>query len=125
MCRYPLECVDILPGTQFLGKLEPDQVAEMIKFTTMKPNERLNTLRDGLKHLRLAGDSLTLRHWNFDVEQRPITVPARVLDPPPLTFAECVIYSFLRCRTRESGLRFSLRVCPQRPDWRFGSCDAA
>lgn len=85
---YPLECVEILPGTQFLGKLEPDQVAEMIKFTTMKPNERLNTLRDGLKHLRLAGDSMTLRHWNFDVEQRPITVPARILDPPPLTFAD-------------------------------------
>ena len=57
----------------------------------MKPNEKLNALRDGMKYLKLGGNSPTLRSWKFDVEQRPLTVKARVLDPPALTYAEWVL----------------------------------
>ena len=85
--RYPLECVSFLPGSQFLGKLDPDQVTEMLKFTTMKPTAKLGTLREGMKYLQLD-TSPTLKSWQLGVEARPMTVPARVLEPPKLTYME-------------------------------------
>lgn len=107
----------ICPGTQFLGKLGPEQVTEMLKcecitmspqylclpvpssaepfrhplssaVTTQKPNEKLASLRNGLTHLQLGGSNATLRAWNFDVEQRPINVKARLLDSPTLNYTE-------------------------------------
>lgn len=89
--RYPLECVSILPGTQFLGKLSPEQVTEMLKFTTMKPREALSYLREGIQHLRLGQENRLLQAWNLQVSHgRPISAKARVLDPPDVTYAEYV-----------------------------------
>lgn len=58
--------------------------------TTQKPGEKLNSLKDGLQHLKLGGRSSTLKAWNFDVVQSPMIVKARLLEAPTLEFAECV-----------------------------------
>lgn len=56
--------------------------------TTQRPNEKLNSLREGLKHLKLGGQSATLKAWNFDVGTTPIVAQARLLEPPALEFTE-------------------------------------
>ncbi|CAD6580475.1 MAG: hypothetical protein CYPHOPRED_001225 [Cyphobasidiales sp. Tagirdzhanova-0007] len=88
MAWYPLELCDIVWGATFYGKLEPDQVAEMLKtrFTTMKPSEKLDSLREGLRYLQLQ--SSTFRHWNLDIEQKPLTIKARILEPPRLSYSD-------------------------------------
>lgn len=88
-CRYPLECVSILPGTQFLGKLNPEQVTEMLKHTTMKPPEALSYLREGIRHLQLTQENRLLQAWNLQVAaSRPISAKARILEPPQVVYAE-------------------------------------
>lgn len=85
--RYPLETISILPGSQFYGKLSPDQVTEMLKFTTMKPHVTMAYLKDGMPHLNLGGKSDLLRAWSLDAETRPMTPKARLLDPPQVVYA--------------------------------------
>lgn len=86
---YPLECVSILPGTQFLGKLNPDQVTEMLKFTTMKPKEALGYLREGIRHLQLSQENRLLEAWNLQVAaSRPISAKARILESPAVVYGD-------------------------------------
>lgn len=84
-----MECISILPGTQFLGKLSPEQVTEMLKHTTMKPPEALAYLRDGIRHLQLTQENRLLQAWNMQVAAgRPISAKARVLESPEVIYAE-------------------------------------
>lgn len=60
----------------------------LLPVTTQKPNETRNAIHEGLSYLKLGGASPTLRAWELDVSQTPITVKARVLNPPTLEFRE-------------------------------------
>lgn len=59
----------------------------MSTVTTQPPNRRLQLVREGLGYLGL-NKSETLRKWQFGMEQTPLNVKARVLDPPSLSFAK-------------------------------------
>lgn len=83
---YPMEICTVERGNKYTKKLNPDQVAEALKFTTQPPNRRLALIREGLGYLGL-GTSDTLRSWQFGVETTPMQVKARVLDPPQLVYA--------------------------------------
>lgn len=80
--------LSILPGCIWLTKLTPDQVGEILKVASLKPNDKLNAMKEGMKHLQLGGANMTLRAWSYDVEPRPLSVKARLLEPPPVNYTE-------------------------------------
>lgn len=103
-----MEILEVERGNKYTKKLTPDQVSEALKcesdcslfrdirkviehlnlsVTTQPPNRRLQLVREGFAYLSL-GRSETTRAWNFSVEQTPLQVKARVLDPPTLLLAE-------------------------------------
>jgi len=84
---YPMEVCEVERGNKFTKKLSPEQVADALKFTTQPPNARLQLIRTGLQYLNL-GRNETLRAWQFGLEQSPLQVKARVLEPPVLAYAD-------------------------------------
>lgn len=87
--RYPLETIYILPGNQFSGKLKPNQVAALLKITTMKPEQAKMNLQRGLHELHTNDLQRRLvASWNLDVGTNQMTVPARILAPPNVVYSE-------------------------------------
>lgn len=80
---YPLEMVAVQPGNQWLGKLNPDQVAKVLEFTSKRPKEKRDLIRQGL--LRLGyNNNEHVKNWNMQVGSDPVVVNGRVLPPPVL-----------------------------------------
>jgi len=88
----PMEIASVVVGGTFFGKLSPrmdaDLVGEMMKsaFTTLKPQQRVEAIKEGLKYLRLR--TPVFQHWNFDIDTNPMNVKARVLPPPALSYLD-------------------------------------
>lgn len=80
---YPLELLNVLPGSKFAGKLSPDQVADILKFTTHKPQEKMTLIRQGLQQLGYT-NSETARTWGFEMSPNMLEAEGRVLPPPQI-----------------------------------------
>lgn len=52
----------------------------------MRPIDKMAALRAGMQYLELQNN--TFKHWNFDIDKNPMTVKARVLEPPRLSYKE-------------------------------------
>ncbi|KAH9824157.1 Piwi domain-containing protein [Melampsora americana] len=77
---YPIELCNVDPGQKYIKKLEPDQLADAIRWLTVKPYDRTQMLSDGVaKHLRT---SVTPVQWGLRFDPHPMTVKARRLPPP-------------------------------------------
>lgn len=92
----PLElCVRILPGQPFRGLLQGQQTSEMIKFAATPPAVKAEAIQGnnsdgaGLQTLKLRGgdQAHSITPFGLSVEPRMITVHARILPPPRLSYA--------------------------------------
>ncbi|KAG0149361.1 hypothetical protein CROQUDRAFT_653652 [Cronartium quercuum f. sp. fusiforme G11] len=77
---YPLELCTVDPGQKYVKKLEPEQLAEAIKWLTVKPIDRTHMLSEGVaRHLTTSS---TIKQWGLSFEPKPMVIKARRLQPP-------------------------------------------
>ncbi|KAJ7932831.1 argonaute-like protein [Mycena leptocephala] len=81
----PLELCTVLPG-QLVRKEVPDEKkAALVEFATMKPKERLESIRKGLQVLAY-GQSEYVRKFGLTVDPTLVSTQARVLRAPTLKY---------------------------------------
>lgn len=83
--KVPMEVCELIPGQRFSRKLGPVQVAEMIKTTCIKPNERLKTIESGVQSFKF-GENEYIKGWGVDVAPKPLTIKGRQLPPPKVEY---------------------------------------
>lgn len=84
----PAEVARIVEGQAYFGKLPDRQTAEMIKIACRPPKENAEMITNvGLPRLGLKGLNSHLDPFKMSVSQEMIVVPARILPPPPVTYA--------------------------------------
>ncbi|TPX31606.1 hypothetical protein SmJEL517_g05103 [Synchytrium microbalum] len=81
----PMEVCEIVPGQRHLRKLNERQTAEMIKFTCQPPQTRSTKIGAGIQILQQR-DIEYLREFHVDVSQEMVTIPARILSPPSISY---------------------------------------
>ncbi|PPQ95875.1 hypothetical protein CVT26_015567 [Gymnopilus dilepis] len=80
----PLELCDVPPGQIMRKQIPQDKTSDVVDFARLRPDQRLNTIRDGLQY----GQSQYIRQFGMSVTEQPITVTARVLDAPVLRYGD-------------------------------------
>ena len=86
----PAELCQILPDQPFRGKLSDNHTAAMIKYACNPPADNARSIvQEGLTSLGLIGTSnQTLNAFGVSVSSEMAVVPARILDPPQLLYAQ-------------------------------------
>lgn len=79
----PIELLKIESGQFYRGAMPENVQAELLKFATHRPQERLNMLRDAYRDLRY-NDSKYLRDAGMRIDENHLSIEARVLTPPVL-----------------------------------------
>lgn len=83
----PLELCTV-PAGQFMKKQIPaDKTNDVVKFSKLKPEERLAKIRQGLTVLA-HGQSDYVREFGMAVDPNPMVVKARVIAPPTLRYGQ-------------------------------------
>ncbi|KAG9047215.1 hypothetical protein FS837_002809 [Tulasnella sp. UAMH 9824] len=85
----PMECCDVVPGQFYRKTLSPDQTKHMVKFSTLRPEDRLRSIRNGLQQLSYS-NSPYLQDFGINVDPNPITIKGRILPPPTLLYGQNV-----------------------------------
>lgn len=75
--------------SRLAGKLSPDQVADILKFTTHKPAEKMNLIRQGLQSLGYTTNE-TVRAWGFEMSPNMLEAKGRILPAPTMKVGKCV-----------------------------------
>lgn len=81
----PIELCKVPPGQLVRKQLPPDQINDVLRFATKRPRERLQTIKDGLQTLNYT-NSAYVQQFGMRVDDVPLSVKARVLDPPKLVY---------------------------------------
>ncbi|KAF8513192.1 Piwi domain-containing protein [Gautieria morchelliformis] len=86
----PAELCEILPNQPFKGKLSDNHTAAMIRYACNPPADNARSIvHHGLPSLGLTGaTSQILNPFGVSVSSEMAVVPARVLDPPQLLYAQ-------------------------------------
>ncbi|RKO94900.1 PAZ domain-containing protein, partial [Caulochytrium protostelioides] len=80
----PMELLTVKPGQRHTGKLNDKQLADMIKVTAVRPDQRLRRIEDGRRTLH--GRNPMLADWGFALGDRLVEIEAHQMQPPTLTF---------------------------------------
>ena len=80
---YPIETVTVLPGNKYAAKLDAEQIAKMLDFTSKKPQQKRDLIRQGLNKLGYNTNP-TVQGWQTQINEQPLGFNARVLPPPNL-----------------------------------------
>ncbi|KAG8898575.1 hypothetical protein FRC01_010855, partial [Tulasnella sp. 417] len=83
----PIECCDVVDGQFYRKTLNPDQTKHMVDFSTLRPEERLRNIRNGLQVLRY-GNSPYLQDFGINVDANPMTIKGRILPTPTLLYGK-------------------------------------
>ncbi|CDO71261.1 hypothetical protein BN946_scf184908.g18 [Trametes cinnabarina] len=85
----PMECCTIFAGQIMRKQIPPELTKAVVEFATKRPAERMQSIRAGLDVLAY-GQSEYLRNFNMIVEPNaaPVSLTARVLDPPVLQYGQ-------------------------------------
>ncbi|KAJ7500499.1 argonaute-like protein [Mycena galericulata] len=81
----PLELCTVLPGQLVRKEVPDDKKTELVEFATMRPKERLESIRRGLTVLAY-GQSEYVRKFGLQVDSNLLTTTARVLQAPRLKY---------------------------------------
>ncbi|KAG8942123.1 hypothetical protein FRC00_011997, partial [Tulasnella sp. 408] len=81
----PIELCEVVPGQFYKKTLNPDQTKHMVDFSTLRPEERLRNIRNGLQVLRY-GNSPYLQDFGINVDANPMTIKGRILPTPTLLY---------------------------------------
>jgi eukaryotic translation initiation factor 2C len=86
----PAELCEILSDQPFRGKLSDNHTAAMIRYACNPPADNARSIvHQGLPSLGLTGaTSQTLNPFGISVSSEMAVVPARILDPPQLLYAQ-------------------------------------
>jgi eukaryotic translation initiation factor 2C len=86
----PAELCQILPNQPFRGKLSDNHTAAMINYACNPPADNARSIvHHGLPLLGLTGsDSQALNAFGITVSSEMAVVPARILEPPHLLYAQ-------------------------------------
>jgi eukaryotic translation initiation factor 2C len=82
---FPMEVCEIVPGQRHLKKLNEKQNGDMIKFTCQKPHIRSTKIATGMTLMQQKDDEY-LEDFGLSVGQEMLTIPARVLEPPTISY---------------------------------------
>jgi eukaryotic translation initiation factor 2C len=83
---FPIEVCHVVENQRCSRKLSPEQTDGMIKFTTHRPDKRLNMVRDGIRELKYHHNQY-IRSFGVSIKDTaPINVKARVLDTPSVHY---------------------------------------
>jgi eukaryotic translation initiation factor 2C len=87
---YPMELVTVLPGQKYNRRLDPDQIAESIKWLTVKPQPRMVMLQSGLRANFHPDPRITpsFNAWGVKMDPSPLQITARELPPPKVILKE-------------------------------------
>ncbi|KAF8259431.1 argonaute-like protein [Lactarius quietus] len=81
----PLELCDVPKGQIMRKQVPPDKTNSVLEFATKRPNDRLNSIINGLGVLEY-GQSQYLREFGLSVAEEPIRIQARVMNAPTLKY---------------------------------------
>ncbi|KAJ6500901.1 argonaute-like protein [Mycena sanguinolenta] len=81
----PLELCTVLPGQLVRKEIPEDKQTALVEFATMKPKERLDSIRKGLQVLSY-GQSEYVREFGLTVDSTLLSTQARVLEAPRLKY---------------------------------------
>lgn len=84
---FPIEVCTILPGQMMKKQIPPDLVPHILKFSTKKPDERLNSIVAGHSVLQY-GQSEYMRQFGMTVSQTPEACLGRILPTPALHYGQ-------------------------------------
>ncbi|CEL59560.1 Protein argonaute-2 (Fragment) OS=Oryctolagus cuniculus GN=EIF2C2 PE=1 SV=2 [Rhizoctonia solani AG-1 IB] len=84
---FPMEFLEIAPHQILKRPVPPDLTPDVLNFSTQKPDQRIGQITQGFQQLQY-NQSDYLRGAGVQVEQRPVTVDARVLNPPQIEFGD-------------------------------------
>ena len=82
--NIPFELCIVRPNQRHLGKLSDDVAAEMIKITASQPAKRLARIEVGFQSLQKDPDLLA--SWGVVINPKMVSVNARQLAPPTISF---------------------------------------
>ncbi|KAG8904415.1 hypothetical protein FRB99_001794 [Tulasnella sp. 403] len=85
----PLEHCVVEPGQPRRKQVPYDLMLEVSRFTTMRPEHRLQSIRNGIQALQY-GSSPYLRDFGISVEADPMKINGRLLTPPTLQYGKNV-----------------------------------
>ncbi|KAJ7732583.1 argonaute-like protein [Mycena maculata] len=81
----PLELCAVLPGQLVRKEIPEDKKTQLVEFATMRPKERLESIKKGLQVLAY-GQSEYVRKFGLTVDPTLLTTQARVLNAPTLQY---------------------------------------
>ncbi|KIO16424.1 hypothetical protein M407DRAFT_33925 [Tulasnella calospora MUT 4182] len=83
----PLEHCEVIQGQFYRKTLTPDQTKHMIEFSTLRPDVRLQSIRNGLQVLGYS-NSPCLQEFGVKVDPNPMTITGRILPTPTLLYGK-------------------------------------
>ncbi|KJA29601.1 hypothetical protein HYPSUDRAFT_31529 [Hypholoma sublateritium FD-334 SS-4] len=83
--KIPLELCDVPAGQIMRKQIPADKTNDMLEFSKLAPDQRLNSIRQGLNVLQY-GQSEYIRQFGMNITPTPITVKSRVLNAPVLRY---------------------------------------
>ncbi|KAG9047218.1 hypothetical protein FS837_002812, partial [Tulasnella sp. UAMH 9824] len=81
----PLELCDVPPGQFYRNTLRPEQTKSMVGFSSLRPEERLRDIRNGLQTLQYSS-SPYLQDFEINVDPNPMNIKGRILPTPTLLY---------------------------------------
>ncbi|KAF9279099.1 hypothetical protein BGZ68_008138 [Mortierella alpina] len=82
----PMEVCMVVPAQRYTKKLDQAQIADMVKFATQKPHERLNNIKKGLEILAYDQNPY-VGAFGVRISKEMAVVRARILDAPMLSYS--------------------------------------
>ncbi|KAH9483501.1 Protein argonaute-2 [Psilocybe cubensis] len=81
----PLELCFVPRGQVMRKQVPADKVNDVLEFSTMRPQERLEQIKKGIRDLQY-GQSDYVRDFGMEINPNPMKVQMRVIDPPKLRY---------------------------------------
>ncbi|KDR82147.1 hypothetical protein GALMADRAFT_222027 [Galerina marginata CBS 339.88] len=81
----PLEMCTVPRGQIMRKQVPDDKVKDVLEFSTLRPDARLDSIRRGIQNLQY-GQSDYVRQFGMAIDTEPLKVDVRVLNPPKLKY---------------------------------------
>ncbi|KAJ3141993.1 hypothetical protein HK100_004171, partial [Physocladia obscura] len=84
----PMELCFVRKNQRHIGKLNDQQLADIVKLTAVLPEFRKERVSDGMRQLHgvgIGGDPI-LNSWGVQIASKMSVIDGRILTAPPLTF---------------------------------------
>lgn len=82
----PVELLDVCPGQHCRKSMTAQQTSAMIRAAALRPSDRKQCLESTLRQANYVKDRIC-KSFGLTIEQRPLTVSARILPPPIMEYA--------------------------------------